>query len=89
MSKIKKHKDFPPKSIINKSFGKTDYLDTYCMSISNPKNYSKDAFNFYSSTIVHYNNLLGRVYFFFVKPFHKLIIHAMLKMIKTRINKIN
>ena len=30
------------------------------------------------STVVHYNGSLGRVYFFFVRPFHRLIIPAML-----------
>ncbi|MBJ6118033.1 DUF2867 domain-containing protein [Pontibacter sp. BT310] len=35
------------------------------------------------TTTVKYNNLLGRVYFIFVRPFHKLIVPAMLKgMIK-------
>lgn len=33
-------------------------------------------------TIVQYNNWLGRVYFFFVKPFHKLIVEKL-------INKLN
>lgn len=30
-------------------------------------------------TVVHYNNALGKVYFFFVKPFHKIIMKALLK----------
>jgi len=30
-------------------------------------------------TIVHFNNIWGRVYFFPVKPFHKIIMKAMLK----------
>lgn len=35
------------------------------------------------TTTVHYNNNLGRVYFFFVKPFHILIIKTMIiQMIK-------
>lgn len=28
----------------------------------------------YLTTIVHYNNFFGRVYFFFVKPFHRRIM---------------
>jgi hypothetical protein len=36
----------------------------------------------YSITIVKYNNLLGKLYFIPVKPFHKLIIKASLKKIK-------
>lgn len=31
------------------------------------------------STVVHYNSKLGRVYFFFVRPFHRLIVRAMLR----------
>lgn len=31
------------------------------------------------STIVQYNNFFGRLYFFFVKPFHRLIIKSLLK----------
>jgi hypothetical protein len=31
------------------------------------------------TTVVHYNNLWGRVYFFPVKPFHKIIMKALLK----------
>lgn len=38
-------------------------------------------------TVVHYNNTLGRIYFFFVKPFHKVIVKAMLKGTLNRILK--
>lgn len=31
------------------------------------------------ATIVHYNNNWGKLYFFFVKPFHRLIVRAMLR----------
>lgn len=31
------------------------------------------------TTVVRFNNALGRVYFFFIKPFHKLIIKTLLK----------
>lgn len=30
-------------------------------------------------TVVHYNNVWGRIYFFPVKPFHRLIVKAGLK----------
>lgn len=30
-------------------------------------------------TLVHYHNKLGKVYFFFVRPFHKVIVKSMLK----------
>jgi len=33
----------------------------------------------YLTTIVHYNNFWGRAYFFFIKPFHKIIIRSILK----------
>lgn len=31
------------------------------------------------STVVQYNNFFGRLYFFFVKPFHRIIIKSLLK----------
>jgi len=31
------------------------------------------------TTTVHYNNRWGRIYFFFVKPFHRLIVPAIIK----------
>ncbi|MDR3140363.1 MAG: DUF2867 domain-containing protein [Tannerellaceae bacterium] len=31
------------------------------------------------TTIVHYNNVWGKVYFSFIKPFHKIIVHAMMR----------
>lgn len=34
------------------------------------------------STVVHYNSSLGRVYFFFVRPFHRLIVKAMLRRLE-------
>lgn len=33
----------------------------------------------YLSTVVKFNNSLGRLYFFFVKPFHRIIIISLLK----------
>lgn len=33
-------------------------------------------------TLVRYNNLLGRVYFIFVKPFHRIIVKSLLKQLK-------
>ena len=43
-------------------------------------NYSEVEF----TTLVHYNNLLGRIYFFFIKPFHKLIVKSQLKNLAGR-----
>ncbi len=31
------------------------------------------------STLVHYNNWFGKVYFFIIKPFHKAVVKAVLK----------
>ncbi|MDR1321949.1 MAG: DUF2867 domain-containing protein [Gracilibacteraceae bacterium] len=33
----------------------------------------------YVTTVVHYNNKMGKVYFFFVKPFHKIIVRSVMK----------
>ena len=33
----------------------------------------------YLTTLVSYNNILGRIYFFLIKPFHKMICKAILK----------
>ena len=33
----------------------------------------------YAITIVHYKNRLGRIYFFFIRPFHGLIVKSTLK----------
>lgn len=32
-----------------------------------------------ATTLVHFHNRLGRVYFFFIKPFHHLVVKGMLK----------
>jgi len=47
----------------------------------------KDHGYLYSSTIVHYNNIFGRIYFFPVKPFHQLIIKTMLKVESKKLNR--
>lgn len=36
------------------------------------------------TTIVKYNNRLGRMYFFFIRPFHIIIIYSLLKRIKNK-----
>ncbi len=38
-----------------------------------------DVKEVYAVTLVHYHNRLGRVYFFFVRPFHGLVVKAMLR----------
>jgi len=37
------------------------------------------------STLVQYNNWFGKLYFFIVKPFHKLVIKSMLKNLQKAI----
>lgn len=45
-------------------------------------------YHVYSSTVIWYNNGWGRLYFFPVKPFHKLIIRTMMKIMKTKLQPI-
>jgi hypothetical protein len=33
----------------------------------------------FMTTLVHYNNRMGKVYFFFIKPFHKIIVKSALR----------
>lgn len=40
------------------------------------------------TTVVKYNNMWGRIYFFFVKPFHRLIVPAMLKSTLHHLDKV-
>ena len=47
--------------------------------ISFHKSYSKGSCELSISTTIHFNNWSGRLYFFFIKPFHKLIVIALLK----------
>ena len=35
----------------------------------------------YAITLVHFKNRLGRIYFFFIRPFHKLIVRSILKRV--------
>ncbi len=37
------------------------------------------------STVVHYNNLQGRAYFFVVRPFHKVIVTSILREVACRL----
>jgi hypothetical protein len=39
----------------------------------------REQSHIFTTTLVHYNNRLGRLYFFFVKPFHQLIVRSMVK----------
>lgn len=46
--------------------------------------YKNDKQELRITTIVKYNNRLGRMYFFFIRPFHKIIIYSLLKRIKNK-----
>jgi hypothetical protein len=50
-------------------------------SIMIEKDKDKDPIRLYLSTIVQYNNIWGRFYFMFVKPFHQSICKTMLKIL--------
>lgn len=52
---------------------KDKHLDAY-ISI-----YKDDARSVTASTLVHYNNRLGRIYFFVIKPFHEAVVLGTLK----------
>ena len=40
------------------------------------------------STVVKYNNWLGRVYFFIVKPFHQMVVPSMMKRMIKEIDRL-
>ena len=49
------------------------YVSMWCGSYENGKQELR------ITTVVKYNNSIGRLYFFIIRPFHKIIISAMLK----------
>ena len=51
---------------------KDSHLD-FCLS------FLKEDKKLTITTLVSYNNFFGKLYFFFVKPFHKLIVKSMMK----------
>ena len=38
------------------------------------------------TTVVKYNNRLGRIYFMIIRPFHKIIVKSMLHRVTKRVN---
>jgi hypothetical protein len=65
------------------------HLDA-CLSIQLNKSFS--PYEIYVSTIVQYHNIGGRIYFFFIRPFHILIMRSItLRLVKyfTRNSKLN
>ena len=50
--------------------------------LCHPAAADKGRQSFCVTTLVHYNNALGRIYFFPVKPFHRLIIQSTLKQME-------
>lgn len=51
------------------------HLDAYLSILKSDKR------NVYANTVVRYNNKLGKIYFFFIRPFHGLIVRAALKRV--------
>jgi hypothetical protein len=37
----------------------------------------------YLTTVVHYNNRIGKAYFLFVKPFHRILVKSVIKRYET------
>ena len=52
------------------------HLDAYVSVFVDKKNNRKTVT---TSTLVRYHNKLGKIYFFFVCPFHKVIVKSILK----------
>ena len=58
--------------------GKQDkHLTFYCSLWCSPKENNKQILSI--TTIVKYNNSIGKLYFFVIRPFHKIIIYYILK----------
>ena len=53
------------------------HLDFYVEFWCSPK--ENNVQNIAVTTIVKYNNRIGRIYFFFVKPFHKIIVNSIVR----------
>lgn len=66
--------------------GKDSHLHAY-IGLSFLQNQDKRTLK--ASTIVFFNNTLGSVYFFIIKPFHKLIIKTLLKRVAVKIKNSN
>ena len=58
--------------------GKQDrHLSFYCSLWCSHKKNNKQVLKI--TTVVKYNNFIGRLYFFIIRPFHKIIIYSILK----------
>ena len=65
-------------------FAKDSHLCAYfCISFVQ----NNDEKTLKASTVVFLNNRLGKIYFFIIKPFHKLIIKRMLKHAAQNLSK--
>ena len=65
-------------------FGKTDKHLTFHTSLLCGK-HSDDRQTISITTLVKYNNALGRIYFFIIRPFHIIIVKSLLRRIKYEI----
>ena len=57
--------------------GQDGHLDFY-LSLQTGVN-SSDKRRMAATTVVHFKNMAGRIYFFFICPFHRFIVPAMMK----------
>ena len=74
---LQEHQGFPIISQHENEFvsGENDKHLDYRLSIL----VDRENSSIYFTTIVHFNNFLGRLYFLPVKPFHKVIVKTILK----------
>lgn len=88
-SAIKNNWEIGTQAGIFKVFGKSateivlgdddKHLDVRVSLLLNPYKEKADRKQVVVTTVVKYNNRLGRIYFFFVKPFHRTMVPLLLK----------
>ena len=97
--KMMKEQNIPQDSLIA-GYLPADYCDSFSRNVVSEKAITSDE-TFHASlwcgekepggqtftitTVVKFNNRLGRLYFFFIRPFHKVIIRSMLKRVAKRL----
>jgi hypothetical protein len=73
--------DFKPEELL--LFAPDEHLDSWFSFYVNKKGNRDELI---ITTIVKYNNMKGRFYFMFIKPFHKLIVKTKMKSIYKNMN---
>ena len=79
-----KEQNIPQDSLIA-GYLPADYCDSFSRNVVSEKAITSDEFFDMAFTVVKFNNRLGRLYFFFIRPFHKVIIRSMLKRVAKRL----